>query len=108
MAQEPTSPARVGDAVRLPADDPSRRVMHATVANLPIIDAIGSLAEQAVALIQREEGALRWVIARYVRDATTVDDIFQEVSLKVLKRLDTVRDPAALRGWLFQWRREPH
>jgi RNA polymerase sigma-70 factor (ECF subfamily) len=56
----------------------------------------------AVSLLTREEGALRRVIQRYVRDAATVDDLFQEVSLKVLRRLDSVRDPAALRGWLFQ------
>ena len=56
----------------------------------------------AVSLLTREEGALRRVIARYVRDAASVDDVFQEVSLKVLRRLDSVRDLAALRGWLFQ------
>lgn len=102
MADKTPSRAVVSDAVRLPVDEPSPPVMNAAVANLPVLDVVGSLADQTVALIQREEGALRWVIARYVRDATTVDDIFQEVSLKVLKRLDTVRDPAALRGWLFQ------
>ena len=51
-----------------------------------------------VELLTREEGALRRVIQRYVRDGSTVDDLFQEVSLKVLRRMDTVRDPAALRG----------
>lgn len=59
-------------------------------------------ATAATELLAREEAALRRVIQRYVRDAATVDDVFQEVSLKVLRRLDTVRDPAALRGWLFQ------
>jgi RNA polymerase sigma-70 factor (ECF subfamily) len=53
-------------------------------------------------LLAREEGSLRRVIQRYVRDAATVDDVFQEVSLKVLRRMDSVRDPLALRGWLFQ------
>jgi RNA polymerase sigma-70 factor (ECF subfamily) len=62
----------------------------------------GSLGQAAVELLTREEGALRRIIQRYVRDAATVDDVYQEVSLKVLKRLDSVRDPAALRGWLFQ------
>jgi RNA polymerase sigma-70 factor (ECF subfamily) len=76
--------------------------MSTAVASMSSLQASGSLADQAVALLGREEGALRWVIARYVRDAATVDDLFQEISLKVLKRLDTVRDPAALRGWLFQ------
>jgi RNA polymerase sigma-70 factor (ECF subfamily) len=59
-------------------------------------------AADPVELLTREEGALRRVIQRYVRDASTVDDVFQEVSLKVLRRVDSVRDPAALRGWLFQ------
>lgn len=56
----------------------------------------------AVELLTREEGTLRRIIQRYVRDASTVDDVFQEVSLKVLRRIDSVRDQAALRGWLFQ------
>ncbi len=60
------------------------------------------LADQVTDLLAREEAALRRVIQRYVRDASTVDDVYQEVSLKVLRRLDTVREPAALRGWLFQ------
>ncbi len=53
-------------------------------------------------LLQNEEPALRRVIERYVGDASTVDDVFQEVSIKVLKRIHTVREMAALRGWLFQ------
>lgn len=53
-------------------------------------------------LLSREEAALRRVIQRYVGDASSADDVFQEVSIKVLKRIDTVREPAALRGWLFQ------
>lgn len=61
-----------------------------------------SLAEQAAELLAREEAPLRRVMARYVRDAATVDDVFQEVSIKVLRHMATVRDPQALRGWLFQ------
>jgi RNA polymerase sigma factor (sigma-70 family) len=55
-----------------------------------------------MALLAREEGALRRTIQRYVRDASTVDDVYQEVSLKVIRSFETVRDPAAVRGWLFQ------
>ena len=61
-----------------------------------------SVEAAAVELLTREEGALRRIIQRYVRDASTVDDVFQEVSLKVLRRIDSVRDLAAVRGWLFQ------
>lgn len=60
------------------------------------------LQQEGTALLLREEAVLRKVIARYVRDDATVDDIFQEVSIKVLRRIDTVRDRAHLRGWLFQ------
>jgi RNA polymerase sigma-70 factor (ECF subfamily) len=77
--------------------------------SLPLSGALGAAgsiaatpAADPVELLTREEGALRRVLQRYVRDASTVDDLFQEVSLKVLRRVDSVRDPAALRGWLFQ------
>lgn len=60
------------------------------------------VVDEATALLMREEQALRRTIARYVRHATIVDDLFQEVSLKVMRRIDTVRDPQAMRGWLFQ------
>jgi len=53
-------------------------------------------------LLTREGDTLRRVIGRYVRHEHAVDEIFQEVSLKVLRRIDSVRDPQALRGWLFQ------
>lgn len=89
-------------SVRLQQSEASPEVMDIAVSNLGDLHAVGSIADQVVALLEREEGALRWVIARYVRDASTVDDIFQEVSIKVLKRIDTVRDQDALRGWLFQ------
>jgi len=58
--------------------------------------------DPVTSLLAREEIVLRRVIQRYVRDAASVDDVFQEVSLKVLRRLDSVRDAAAVRGWLFQ------
>jgi hypothetical protein len=90
------------EPVRLTGAMTSPQSMHAATLTFPRETAPASLADQAVALLEREQGALRWVIARYVRDAATIDDLFQEVSLKVFKRLDTVRDPAALRGWLFQ------
>lgn len=61
-----------------------------------------SLQEQGVALLAQEEAAVRRVVHRYVRDEATVDDLLQEISIKVLRRIDTVRDPATLRGWLFQ------
>lgn len=61
-----------------------------------------ALSADGTALLQREEAAVRRVINRYIRDAATADDLFQEVSIKVLKRLGTLREPGAIRGWLFQ------
>jgi RNA polymerase sigma-70 factor, ECF subfamily len=65
-----------------------------------LVDA--TLQAEGTALLAREEGILRKVIGRYVRDEATVDDLYQEVAIKVLRRIDTVRDRATLRGWLFQ------
>ena len=42
------------------------------------------------------------MLKRYVRDDSTVDDVFQDVSIKVLRRIHTVRDTRTMRGWLFQ------
>ena len=53
-------------------------------------------------LLRAEEAPLRRVIRRYVHDDASVDDLFQEISIKVLRRLHTVRNPATVRGWLFQ------
>ena len=61
-----------------------------------------SLQEVGTELLAREEPILRKVIARYVRDDATVDDLYQEIAIKVLRRIDTVRNRATLRGWLFQ------
>jgi RNA polymerase sigma-70 factor (ECF subfamily) len=85
-------------AERMPSSD----LMTSAAASTVVGFVLGTAQDDAVALLTREEGALRRVIQRYVRDAATVDDLYQEVSLKVLRRLDTVRDHAAVRGWLFQ------
>lgn len=76
--------------------------MHAVLTVTDAFAASAASDHPAVTLLAREEGALRRTIQRYVRDAATVDDLFQEVSVKVLRHLATVRDPQALRGWLFQ------
>lgn len=62
----------------------------------------GDLRQRGMDLLAREEAALRRVIQRYVRDHSTVDDLFQDISLKVLKRFHTVRDERTVRGWIFQ------
>jgi RNA polymerase sigma-70 factor (ECF subfamily) len=60
------------------------------------------LQEEGSRLLVREEPALRRLMHRYLRNAGAVDDVYQEVSLKVLRRLDTLRDASTIRGWLFQ------
>ena len=60
------------------------------------------LRERSADLLVREGPALRRMMLRYVRDESTVDDMYQEVSLKVMRRLHTVRDERTIRGWLFQ------
>ena len=55
------------------------------------------VANDVTTLLVREEQALRRTIARYVHHATIVDDLFQEISLKVMRRIDSVRDPQAIR-----------
>ncbi|NRA38359.1 MAG: sigma-70 family RNA polymerase sigma factor [Planctomycetes bacterium] len=61
-----------------------------------------ALHEKGCSLLAQEEMGVRRVIQRYIKDPATEDDIFQEVSIKVLRRIDTVREQKAIRGWLFQ------
>lgn len=61
-----------------------------------------ALHEKGCDLLAQEELGVRRVIQRYIKDPSTEDDIFQEVSIKVLRRIDTVREQKAIRGWLFQ------
>jgi RNA polymerase sigma-70 factor (ECF subfamily) len=91
-ADRPESPA-VGPASPTPMD--------AVLSAIPAAD----LRRTAMELLAREESVLRRVMGRYVHDVHAVDDLYQDLSLKVLRRLDSVRDPAALRGWVFQMAR---
>ena len=62
----------------------------------------GDLRSEGMELLTREEPALRRVIMRYVKDHSTTDDLFQDISLKVLRRFHTIRDRRTVRGWIFQ------
>ena len=64
----------------------------------------GDLRSEGMELLTREEPALRRVIMRYVKDLSTTDDLFQDISLKVLRRFHTVRDRRTVRGWIFKSR----
>ncbi len=78
------------------------RVTEAGSSPTAVSAATAPAVDEVTALLLREEQALRRTIARYVHHATTVDDLFQEISLKVMRRIDSVRDQQAIRGWLFQ------
>ena len=53
-------------------------------------------------LLRREEGGARRVIGYYLRDHAAIDDVWQEVSLRVLRHLHTLQHQGAARGWLYQ------
>lgn len=87
-----------GREVRPPGGAASEPAVDA-IAHAPAFEA-GPAA--ATALLAREEGGARRVIGYYVRDHAAADDVWQEVCLRVLRRLDTLHDPAAIRAWLYQ------
>ena len=62
----------------------------------------GELRDEGMELLTREEPALRRVILRYVHDHSCADDLFQDISLKVLRRFNNIRDRRTMRGWIFQ------
>ncbi len=59
-------------------------------------------SEAVTDLLGREEGGVRRVIGFYLRDQAAIDDVWQEVSLRVLRRLHTLQHQAAARGWIYQ------
>jgi RNA polymerase sigma-70 factor (ECF subfamily) len=58
--------------------------------------------DDPMALLAREEGALRRTIRFYVRDQAAIDDLWQEISLRVLRRIGSLRHHQAVRSWLYQ------
>ena len=61
--------------------------------NLPLKDLEG--------LIKRYEKELRYIAFKYVRDWTIVDDIMQEVYIKIFLRLNSFENRASIRSWLY-------
>ena len=61
-----------------------------------------SVKDAVVQLLAVEAPAIRGVIRRYVGDESVVDDIFQDVSLKAVTRLDQLRERSRMRGWIFR------
>ncbi|MEM6347358.1 MAG: sigma-70 family RNA polymerase sigma factor [Bacteroidota bacterium] len=51
-------------------------------------------------LFERYKSMLMGVCLRYASDRNTAEDIFQEAFIKVFSRLDQVREPTRLPGWI--------
>ncbi|MEM6802978.1 MAG: sigma-70 family RNA polymerase sigma factor [Bacteroidota bacterium] len=51
-------------------------------------------------LFDRYKNMLMGVCLRYANDRNIAEDIFQEAFIKVFSRLDQVREPARLPGWI--------
>ncbi|WP_299419483.1 RNA polymerase sigma factor SigZ [uncultured Shimia sp.] len=51
---------------------------------------------------QEYSGALRGFLRKRVANEADVDDLLQDILIKTHAHLSEVRDPAALRAWLFQ------
>ncbi len=54
-------------------------------------------------IVWREYGVgLKYFIRRQVSDENLVEDILQDVLVKIQARLDSLRDPAKLKSWIYQ------
>jgi RNA polymerase sigma-70 factor (ECF subfamily) len=58
-------------------------------------------AEAFALVVRRHHAAVRWCLARYVRDPSTVDDLAQEVFLNAHQQLPDYRGTGSLRSWLL-------
>lgn len=82
-----------------PAEGPaSTHLMESAVT----MSAPADLQVTAVGILEREEASIRRVIGRYVHHHHVIDDLYQEVCLKAIRRLGSVREPDAVRGWIYQ------
>lgn len=84
-------------SVRSGGDPASRPAVDAAIA-LPTLAGPDAASD----LLAREEGGVRRILGYYVHDHAAVDDLWQEVSLRVLRRIGTLQQPAAARGWIYQ------
>ncbi|GAA4757333.1 RNA polymerase sigma factor [Amnibacterium soli] len=54
------------------------------------------------ALLRRYNGVLRRYVDRLTRNAADTDDVLQDTALVAWRRLETLQEPAKVRGWLIQ------
>lgn len=53
------------------------------------------------AFLREHERMVRALAFAYVRDWHAAQDVFQEVSIRAFKSLDTLRDPSKAKTWLY-------
>jgi RNA polymerase sigma-70 factor (ECF subfamily) len=53
-------------------------------------------------LLRRYNGVLRRYVDRLTRNAADTDDVLQDTAVVAWRRLETVQEPARVRGWLIQ------
>lgn len=53
-------------------------------------------------IISDYESELRYAAFRYVRNWVVVDDIMQEVFLKIFLKFHSFRDPSKIKAWLYK------
>jgi RNA polymerase sigma-70 factor (ECF subfamily) len=58
-------------------------------------------ADAFALVVRRHHAAVRWCLARSIRDPSTVDDLAQEVFLAAHQRLAEYRGSGSLRSWLL-------
>jgi RNA polymerase sigma factor (sigma-70 family) len=58
-------------------------------------------SEAFALVVRRHQAAVRWCLARYIRDPSTVDDLAQEVFLTAHEHLPEYRGAGTLRSWLL-------
>lgn len=62
-----------------------------------------SSREETIEWIMEQFGeSMKRFIFTYVKSKTQMDDIFQEVMIKVYKKIDTIQDPDKLKNWLYK------
>ena len=78
-------------------DEPRRDASDA-----PLLErARGGDVDAFAALVRQHHAGIRVFIGAHVRDAAILDDLVQDVFLRALQGLGTLRDPKAFRSWLL-------
>lgn len=81
----------------------ARRVAHEDADDASLVTlARGGSSDAFAVLYRRHAGAVRRVLTDHVHDTERQRDLLQDVFTKALVKLDSLRDPALFRPWVFQ------